>query len=76
MDAMDEITIPHAAKALVDKSAFPFERLLVWTRLPEHSLVNREARSKQDMFNAIAAEVYNRGLNGYDITWSFNARRP
>ena len=72
---MDEIEIPHAAKALVDKSATPFEKLLVWTGLPEHSLVTREAIARQDMFNAIAAEVFSRRLNGYHITWSYEGER-
>ena len=70
---MDEISIPHAVKAIVDKSETPFERLLVWTKLPEHSSTNDEAAAQQDMLKAIAVEVFDRRLNGYHITWSFNA---
>ena len=73
---MDEFRIPHAVKALVDRSEAPLERLVVWTPLPEHSPVNREARARQDMGNAIAAEVSSRQLDGYDIKWSFGAPTP
>jgi len=72
---MDEISIPHA-KALVDKTGTPYEKLLVWTKLPEHSSTNDEARATQDMLNAIAVEVSDRGLHGgCEIAWSFNANQ-
>ncbi len=72
---MHEVMILHAAKALIDQSETPIERLLVWTKLPQRSLANDEAIARQDMLKAIAAEVFNRDLNGYHITWSFNANK-
>jgi hypothetical protein len=73
---MREVMIPNAVKALIDRSETPIERLLIWTRLPEQSLDDSQARATQDMYNAIAVEVHNHGLNGgYHITWSFNAER-
>lgn len=67
---MDEISIPHA-KAFVDKSETPFDRLLVWTWLPEHRSTNEEHRAHQDMMNAIAAADFHHSLHGRRyITWS------
>jgi hypothetical protein len=63
---MPDIKIPHAT-AFVDKSQNPWEYLVVVPDLPEHSVA--EAGKRQDMWNAIAAKVYELGLQGYDIRW-------
>jgi hypothetical protein len=72
-----DIKIPHAKTAFVDKSQTPREYLVVVPDLPEHSVSGSEARKRQDMLNAIAAKVDELGLQAYDIRWPVGARdRP
>lgn len=68
---MPEINIPHAKTAFVDKSQTPWEYLVVVPDLPEHSVT--EAGQRLDMWNAIAAKVYELGLQGYDVRWPGSA---
>ena len=67
---MPEIKILYAT-AFVDKSQTPWEYLVVFPDLPEHSAA--EAGKRLDMRNAIAAKVDELGLQGYEIRWSGRA---
>ena len=74
---MDESKIPHALVAFVDRqSQVPREVLIVATSLPEQSPAGLEADARYEMLNAIAAEVAERGLHGYEIWWSEQANAP
>jgi hypothetical protein len=70
---LSEIKIPHAKTEFVDKSQTAWEYLVVVPDLPEHSVA--EAGKRLDMLNAIAAKVYELGLQGYRVHWS-GATRP
>jgi hypothetical protein len=67
---MDEVSIPHA-KAFIDKSGTPYDRLLVLTWLPEHPTTDKESGALKDMWDAIAAVNFELSLHGRrHITWS------
>ena len=67
---MEDIKIPHAEKAYVDRSLSPREFLHVVTKLPEHSPSGADADARHEMLKAIAAEVEARGLDFYRVYWS------
>ena len=53
---MEDIKIPHAEKAYVDRSLSPREFLHVVTKLPEHSPSGADADARHEMLKAIAAD--------------------
>ena len=67
---MEDIKIPHAEKAYVDRSLSPIEVLRVFTKLPEHSPSESDAEARDEMLQAIVAEVANRKLDYHRIHWS------
>ena len=67
---MKTVKIPHAKKAFVDKSGFPYEKLIVVTALPRYSQAGPEADARHDMLKAIAIAVAERQLHGRpEIHW-------
>lgn len=67
---MEEIEIPHAEKAFIDKiSSVPCEILVVVTRLPKESSAGRAADARYELLKAVAETKFLRGLHGDDIRW-------
>ena len=67
---MEDIKIPHAKRAFVDRSGSPIEILRVFTELPEHSPSESDAQARHEMLQAIATEVADRKLDYYRVHWS------
>jgi hypothetical protein len=67
---MEDIKIPHAEKAYVDRSLSPVEVLRVFTKLPEHSASKSDAEARDEMLAAIAKEVAERRLDYHRVHWS------
>lgn len=67
---MEEIQIPHAIKAFIDKhSQVPREILVVVTSLPKHSPAGPEADARWEMLQAIGKAKAEYGLHGEEIIW-------
>jgi hypothetical protein len=73
---MDEIQIPHAESAVIDRvSSAPREILVIVTKLPKRSPAGPDADARYELLKAVAEVKARFGLHGDDIRWESKADR-